>query len=512
MYPQPQSINQHYPPPTSSSILPSIPSTTSFTNTNGGSTILHHQYVNNSNNNGLINSSSQSNQYGYQQQQNDDLNKKALTLLFNRTPSKPATTYYDSKCYATSGVSTALHYHDSSNHHSKNMFSQQQYYPNYLVQNISTTTQQPVNNTTNMYNQFNQIYPTTTSAHAPVNPVSAHTIPSPLLSKTQTTTFHNNIVESGVISNTTNVTSVKTVSTPEQSTIDQKVISSTTNNLQSFNEIIGMIDEKKKRKDSSDQQQNKKRKKEPVQVKEEDEEEECEEEVVEEDFVNGSSTEKLLPIRALAHLVGLSKDEGKTWRYRDVRRALFEKTSKEHSNFIEKNQQHSILRQRLPHKLTLVSFCKRIMLLVFHFIIRDGREPKFFLRTHVKKDLIENTLENEAPEFYKKINCNIAMKIHAFICTGLSIEQAAKNVLQNIPQGDKSAVATVNVTQCSSSTNSSEQHSSNSIEPKTSPILDSPTLSPINPTLPSLRDLLKQPSALSAHVNCQSCPHCKQEI
>lgn len=124
---------------------------------------------------------------------------------------------------------------------------------------------------------------------------------------------------------------------------------------------------------------------------------------------------KLLPIRILAYKLGLNKDPHKPWRYRDFKRALFEKLSKAHETFIESSPYHQLLKERLPHKLSMSSFCKRIMLLIFHFIIRDGKEPKFWTRKEVKQSLIENVLECYEADFYRHVNRNIAFRTRALL-------------------------------------------------------------------------------------------------
>lgn len=60
---------------------------------------------------------------------------------------------------------------------------------------------------------------------------------------------------------------------------------------------------------------------------------------------------------------------------------------------------------RLPQKMTQKQFCKRITLLVFHFIVRDGgKEPKFWQTksTEHRKSIEENSkaafLEHMSPQ------------------------------------------------------------------------------------------------------------------
>ncbi|EFC45306.1 hypothetical protein NAEGRDRAFT_57796 [Naegleria gruberi] len=119
-----------------------------------------------------------------------------------------------------------------------------------------------------------------------------------------------------------------------------------------------------------------------------------------------------IPIRILAYNLGLTKDIQKSWRYRDIRRALFERMIDEHIEFVDNQLEHSLLRERLPHKLTYSNFCKRVMLLVFHFVVRDGKEPKFFRRPLVQRDYIEKLLKDNDPHFYSLVETCHAHQLH----------------------------------------------------------------------------------------------------
>ncbi|KAL9656261.1 hypothetical protein ABK040_007876 [Willaertia magna] len=139
----------------------------------------------------------------------------------------------------------------------------------------------------------------------------------------------------------------------------------------------------------------------------------------------------VLPIKLLAFNVGLSKDKQKSWRFRDIRRSLFEKMSPEQLNFIDLEEDHSLLKERLPHKLNYCNFSKRIMLLVFHFILRDGKEPKFFTRPLVQREFIEKVLMEQDNTFYNKVNCQSAFEVHnLWIKEGKSFEEAINLVFK----------------------------------------------------------------------------------
>lgn len=137
---------------------------------------------------------------------------------------------------------------------------------------------------------------------------------------------------------------------------------------------------------------------------------------------------QLQPIRIVAYQVGINKDPSKSWRYRDIRRALFEKLPTEQLEYIQKDPLHSLLKQRLPHKLSLVAFCKRIMLLVFHFIVRDGREPKFWRKKEMRQDLVKKILQECDPVFCKQVNSKVAVLLHSYISAGMTIPHAMKRI------------------------------------------------------------------------------------
>lgn len=98
-----------------------------------------------------------------------------------------------------------------------------------------------------------------------------------------------------------------------------------------------------------------------------------------------NNREKAVPLRQLAFELALTNDPKKNWRFRDFKRSLFERLKQDHATFIETNPEHSLLVQRLPHKMSMSAFARRLLLLVFHFIIRDGRSPRFWLKADQDK-------------------------------------------------------------------------------------------------------------------------------
>ncbi len=137
---------------------------------------------------------------------------------------------------------------------------------------------------------------------------------------------------------------------------------------------------------------------------------------------------QLQPIRILAYQIGLSGDPNKSYRYRDIKRALFEKCAKEHVEMVDNDPYHSLLHQRLPHKLSLAQFCKRVILLVFHHIVRDGREPRFWRQKGVKHELIRKILTDCEPDFYCKVNVNVALLLHSYVAAGMTFDGALQRI------------------------------------------------------------------------------------
>ncbi|KAG2385781.1 hypothetical protein C9374_002930 [Naegleria lovaniensis] len=106
----------------------------------------------------------------------------------------------------------------------------------------------------------------------------------------------------------------------------------------------------------------------------------------------------------------------------------------DHIDFVDTQEEHSLLRERLPHKLTYSNFCKRVMLLVFHYLVRDGKEPKFYRRPLVKRELIENLLREKDPHFYSIVNPSIARELHTLLNTNseMKFKQAIAIVFAGI--------------------------------------------------------------------------------
>jgi len=136
----------------------------------------------------------------------------------------------------------------------------------------------------------------------------------------------------------------------------------------------------------------------------------------------------VLPVRVLAYTLGLNSDPQKGWRYRDIKRLLFDNLPQSQLNIIKTDKNHSLLVQRLPNRLTMEQFCRRLWLLVFHFIVRDGKEPKFWKRDGTKREVVTKVLLDCAPQFHDNISPKAALMIHNYIAGGLSISEAMDKV------------------------------------------------------------------------------------
>eukprot|EP00818_Percolomonas_sp_WS_P006494 CAMPEP_0117447502 /NCGR_PEP_ID=MMETSP0759-20121206/6910_1 /TAXON_ID=63605 /ORGANISM="Percolomonas cosmopolitus, Strain WS" /LENGTH=379 /DNA_ID=CAMNT_0005239843 /DNA_START=155 /DNA_END=1294 /DNA_ORIENTATION=- len=143
---------------------------------------------------------------------------------------------------------------------------------------------------------------------------------------------------------------------------------------------------------------------------------------------------KSFPVSVLAKETGLMSEHKKDWRYRDLKRSLFSsKMSPAHSQFINDVVPHSMLQKRLPHNVTLINFCKRIHLLVFHFILRDGKLPRFFKMANAK--VFCDTLQAHDPQFLKAFNEDVAFLTHQFILNGVPIANALEEARKSGAEG-----------------------------------------------------------------------------
>jgi hypothetical protein len=128
----------------------------------------------------------------------------------------------------------------------------------------------------------------------------------------------------------------------------------------------------------------------------------------------------------LAHRFGLTPAPTKGWRFRDFRRGLLRKLCDEHSQFIGSQLPHSMLRQRLPHKMSVRSFGLRLLLLAFHQIVSEGKVPSFWVRMDV------DGLGELLPQEFSAFHPEVALRAHELIRAGLGVEVSIKRAQQEV--------------------------------------------------------------------------------
>ncbi len=125
------------------------------------------------------------------------------------------------------------------------------------------------------------------------------------------------------------------------------------------------------------------------------------------------------PIQQLANYFGFATSSSRSWRYRDVKRSLMEnRMSLFHKNLIERNPEHWLLKERLPHKISYINFAKRIQLIVYHFIVRDGNIPSFYAKLNkLKQQELEKIVQQHDADFAAKFSIKNAFKVHGKLLT-----------------------------------------------------------------------------------------------
>lgn len=130
----------------------------------------------------------------------------------------------------------------------------------------------------------------------------------------------------------------------------------------------------------------------------------------------------ILSQNVLAFRFGLSNCPKKMWRFRDFRRGLFSKLSPDHLMYIHTHAEHSVVRQRLPHRMSLRSFALRLLLLCFHYVIAEGRVPSFWAKMNLP--LMAAVLPEECLVYSPMT----AQYVYRLIQSGLSVEDALSRV------------------------------------------------------------------------------------
>jgi hypothetical protein len=143
----------------------------------------------------------------------------------------------------------------------------------------------------------------------------------------------------------------------------------------------------------------------------------------------------VLSQNVLAHKFGLTASPKKVWRFRDFRRGLFARLSPEHSKFIYTHSEHSLMRQRLPHKMSVRSFALRLLLLTFHYVVAEGRVPSWWSKVNLPLMAAYLPLESI------RMNPSVAQYAHHLIEGGVDVEEAVARAQSNAEMQGRPAVS-----------------------------------------------------------------------
>jgi hypothetical protein len=87
-----------------------------------------------------------------------------------------------------------------------------------------------------------------------------------------------------------------------------------------------------------------------------------------------------------------------TFRWRDHRRKLEKNLTTEHRTYIESHAIHGVVFQRMPYKTTPSRFAHRLMILVFHTIIKDGKTPSWWNQHSSKRIIAALAPDDRVPQ------------------------------------------------------------------------------------------------------------------
>lgn len=117
-------------------------------------------------------------------------------------------------------------------------------------------------------------------------------------------------------------------------------------------------------------------------------------------------------------------------RFRDYKRSLFDhKMSEGQMRLIDTDSQHTELKQRLPHKISPEQFAFRVLLMTFHFVLRDGKIPSYW--TRVRADVLMVCLPSPVRRLF---SLEVATRAHQLMEEGLDAAaaiQRAQSLLVN---------------------------------------------------------------------------------
>eukprot|EP00668_Euglena_longa_P014478 GGOE01018468.1.p1 GENE.GGOE01018468.1~~GGOE01018468.1.p1 ORF type:complete len:541 (+),score=92.88 GGOE01018468.1:168-1625(+) len=83
------------------------------------------------------------------------------------------------------------------------------------------------------------------------------------------------------------------------------------------------------------------------------------------------------------------------WRFRDRTRALFLNMQEDQRRFIRNHPVHNVLVHRMPAKMLVSDFARNILILGFHFMLKDGQLPQFWRKTQFRRSALLARLRPE---------------------------------------------------------------------------------------------------------------------
>lgn len=142
------------------------------------------------------------------------------------------------------------------------------------------------------------------------------------------------------------------------------------------------------------------------------------------------------------------------FRYRDYKRTLMDRSTREHWEYILSSEMHCLLAHRLPHKMSRRSFAYRLLLVVFHSVLIGGSEPAFWKR--IDRRLIYSHLPDFAIDLLPEV---ALLAFSKYSYEHLPVEQAiaaaVKQYHASLPLSGGQEDALFSVSGCLSSASSS---------------------------------------------------------
>lgn len=142
------------------------------------------------------------------------------------------------------------------------------------------------------------------------------------------------------------------------------------------------------------------------------------------------SDDDSFPQSRLAELYGLPG------RFRDYKRSLFDnhKMKQPQLEFMDLDTEHRELTLRLPHRITAGQFAFRIVLMGFHFALRDGRLPSFW-----RKLAHETLFSCLGDDIRIRFDPSVGVRAHSYIQAGMSIAAAVAQAQSEVIQARQRA-------------------------------------------------------------------------